>query len=79
VRSRNLTEAHLFSVKHLTENYASKGKKWQKELFLSSQEPASSINTLLMPGRCFPMQCLALASHYEEKQQQVLFPAAKKL
>lgn len=77
MRTRNLTEIH--SVKHLTKTIQTKGRSGNKQLFLSSQEPVSSINTLLMPGRCFPMQSLALASHYEEKQWRVLFPRAKKL
>lgn len=77
MRSRNLVAVH--SVKHLTKTTQPEGRSGNKQLFLSSQKPVSSINTLLMPGRCFPMQSLALASHYEEKQWRVLFPTAKKL
>lgn len=77
MRSRNLREIH--SVKHLTKTIQTNGRRGNKQLFLSSQEPVSSIDTLLMPGRCFPMQSLALASHYKEKQWRALFRRPKKL
>lgn len=58
---KHLRGSHTLSVKYVTEKLCKWRKKVAKELFLSSQEPVSSINTLLNARQVFPNAILGIS------------------